>query len=121
MLATLTIMGGWQHHSPVAASFLSPVLILGVPIFDTTLVTILRFVHKKMPWEGGKDHSSHRLVHILAGSEKGAVLVLYGVGVLAGGLGLIAMLFSSLAAILIMIAFALGMTIFGLRLAKVEC
>ena len=121
ILATLVILGGWQHSSPMLASFLSPVLILGVPVFDTTLVTILRFVHRRMPWEGGKDHSSHRLVHILAGSEKGAVLILYGVGTLAGGLGLIAARLSSLMAILIMAAFALGLVLFGVRLAKVEC
>lgn len=120
-LATLTIMGGWQHHSPLAASLLSPVLILGVPIFDTTLVTILRLIHKRMPWEGGKDHSSHRLVHILSGSERGAVLILYGVGVLAGALSLVAALFSSLVAIVIVIIFALGMVIFGMKLARVEC
>ena len=121
MLATLAILGGWQHSSPAAVSFLSPVLILGLPIFDTTLVTILRFVHKKMPWQGGKDHSSHRLVYILGGSEKGAVLTLYGVGVLAGGLGLIATRFTSLVVIFITAAFVLGMVIFGIRLAKVKC
>ena len=121
MLAVLAIMGGWQKSSPLAGALLSPVLILGVPIFDTTFVTALRFVHKKMPWEGGKDHSSHRLVQILRGSEKGAVLVLYGAGALAGVLGLIAARFSSLTAILITTAFILGMTIFGIRLARVEC
>ncbi len=120
-LATLAILGGWQHHSPVTASLLSPILILSVPVFDTTLVTILRFAHGRMPWEGGKDHSSHRLVHILSGSEKGAVLILYGVGVLAGGLGLVAARFSSLMAVFIMTAFVLGMVILGIRLAKVEC
>lgn len=121
MLATLTVLGGWQHKSPVVASFLSPALILGVPIFDTTLVIILRFVHKRMPWQGGKDHSSHRLVHILRGSEKGAVLILYGVGALAGGLGLVVAKLSSLAAVLIVSLFILGMVIFGMRLARVEC
>ena len=121
MLATLAILSGWQHNSPIAVLFLSPVLILGVPIFDTTLVTILRSVHRRMPWQGGKDHSSHRLVHILRGSEKGAVLTLYGMGALAGGLGLVASKFSSLTAILITTIFALGLLLFGIRLARVEC
>jgi UDP-GlcNAc:undecaprenyl-phosphate GlcNAc-1-phosphate transferase len=121
MLATLAVLGGWQHHSPIVASLLSPVLILGIPVFDTTLVTILRFAHKRMPWEGGKDHSSHRLVHILAGREKGAVLIIYGLGILAGGLGLIAARCSSLVAILIMTTFILGLAVFGIKLAKVDC
>ncbi len=121
MLATLAILGGWQHSSPVAVSFLSPVLILAVPIFDTTLVAMLRFVHRRMPWEGGRDHSSHRLVHLLKGSEKGAVLILYGMGALAGGLGLMAAKFSSLTASLITIVFVLGILLFGIKLTKVEC
>lgn len=120
-LATLAILGGWQHSSPLVTSFLPPVLILGVPVFDTTLVTIQRFVHRKMPWQGGRDHSSHRLVQILGGREKSAVLILYGVGVLTGALGLVVAKLSSSSAILITAAFFLGMLVFGMRLAKVEC
>jgi len=74
-----------------------------------------------MPWQGGKDHSSHRLVSILGGSEKRAVLVLYGIGILAGGLGLIVGELSSLWAIIITFAFSVGMIILGVRLSKVEC
>ena len=121
MLATLAVLGGWQRSSPLAGTFLSPILILGVAILDTTLVTILRLKHGRMPWQGGRDHSSHRLVSILSGNEKGAVLVLYGVGILAGGLALIMMKLNSLMAILIAAIFFLGMILFGIRLAKVEC
>jgi UDP-GlcNAc:undecaprenyl-phosphate GlcNAc-1-phosphate transferase len=121
MLAVLAVLSGWQHSSPIVGTLLSPVLILGVAIFDTTLVTVLRLRNAKMPWEGGKDHSSHRLVYILHGKEKSAVLIWYGVGALAGVLGLIAMEFSSLTAILISGAFCLGMVIFGIRLAEVKC
>jgi len=121
MLATLAVLGGWQRSSPLVGAFLSPILILSVAIFDTTLVTILRLKHGRLPWQGGKDHSSHRLVSILGGNEKGAVLVLYGVGILAGGLALITMKLSSLMAILIAATFFLGMVILGIRLAKVEC
>jgi len=121
MLAVLAVLGGWQHSSPLAGTLLSPVLILGVAIFDTTLVTVLRLKNSRMPWEGGRDHSSHRLVYVLHGKEKGAVLVWYGVGALAGLLGLTAARFDSLTAALITAAFCLGMIIFGIRLAKVKC
>lgn len=121
MLATLAILAGWQHSSPMVASFLSPVLIVGVLIFDTTLVTTTRFIYRRMPWQGGKDHSSHRLVHLLKGNEKGAVLILYGVGVLAGVSGLVVARANSLVAIFITTSLAAGMVIFGVRLAKVEC
>jgi UDP-GlcNAc:undecaprenyl-phosphate/decaprenyl-phosphate GlcNAc-1-phosphate transferase len=121
MLATLAVFGGWQHNSPIASTFLSPVLVLGVAIFDTTLVTILRLLHGKMPWQGGKDHSSHRLVSILGGNEKRTVLVLYGIGIFAGVLGLIVVELSSFWAIIITLAFSVGMVILGVRLSKVEC
>jgi len=121
MLATLAVLGGWQRSSPFVGTFLTPILILSVAIFDTTLVTILRLRHGKMPWQGGRDHSSHRLVSILGGSEKGAVLVLYGIGIFAAGLALIVVKLNSLMAILIAVAFGLGMVILGIRLAKVEC
>ena len=52
------------------------VLVLGVPIMDTTLVTVVRSLHNRPVSQGGRDHTSHRLVH--AGlSEKQAVLLLY--------------------------------------------
>ena len=121
MLAMVAVLGGWQHSSPLAGTLLSPVLILGVAIFDTTLVTVLRLKNSRMPWEGGTDHSSHRLVYVLHGKEKGAVLVWYGIGALAGLLGLIVARFDSLTAALITAAFCSGMIILGIRLAKVKC
>jgi UDP-GlcNAc:undecaprenyl-phosphate GlcNAc-1-phosphate transferase len=121
MLAVLAIIGGWQHSSPLAGAFLSPILTMGVAIFDTTLVTILRLKHGRMPWQGGKDHSSHRLVSILNGSERGAVLILYGLGIAAGALGLIVSRLDSWIAILITMVFFLGLVVFGIRLARVEC
>ena len=74
-----------------------------------------------MPWQGGRDHSSHRLVHVLHGSEKGAALSLYGLGIITGGLGLIATRVNLLTAVLITFAVLLGMVTLGVRLAKVEC
>ena len=121
MLATLTVLGGWQSSSPFLGTLLSPVLVLAVPIFDTTLVTVLRLIHGKMPWHGGRDHSSHRLVSILGGKERNAVLILYSVGILAGGSGLIIMEINSVFAILTTAAFILAMVVFGIRLARVEC
>lgn len=122
MLATLAVLGDWQKSSSFFVTFFSPVLMMSVAIFDTTLVTVERLRHGKMPWQGGKDHSSHRLVSILRGSEKGAVLVLYGVAVVAGGLALVVTkLDNPLIAVLVSVAFGIALTIFGIRLAKVNC
>ena len=39
-------------------------LVLLIPIFDTTLVTVSRLLSGRSAAQGGRDHSSHRLVAI---------------------------------------------------------
>jgi len=55
-----------------------PISIMAIPIMDTTLVTIKRLLAGRRVDQGGRDHTSHRLV-ALGLSEKQAVLVLYGI------------------------------------------
>ena len=50
--------------TPAAVAVWVPVLVLGVPIFDTTLVTWQRLRHGRHPMQGGRDHASHRLVWV---------------------------------------------------------
>ncbi|MCM3881620.1 MAG: hypothetical protein ND807_16040 [Vicinamibacterales bacterium] len=52
------------------------VLILLVPIFDTTFVTLTRVMAGRSPIAGGRDHTSHRLI-ALGISERRAVVVHY--------------------------------------------
>lgn len=60
-----------------------PVLVLALPIFDTTLVTVTRRLAGRPISQGGRDHASHRLVE-LGLSERGATLTLYGIAALSG-------------------------------------
>jgi UDP-GlcNAc:undecaprenyl-phosphate/decaprenyl-phosphate GlcNAc-1-phosphate transferase len=72
---------------PVA--WLVPVLILGVPVFDTTLVSISRARRGLLPFTSpGKDHTAHRLANLGLG-HRGAVLVLYCLAVLFGSIALL--------------------------------
>src|SRR6202021_2686025 len=58
-------------------TWLVPVLILTVPIFDTTLVSISRARRGLLPFTSpGKDHTAHRLSNLGMG-HRGAVLALY--------------------------------------------
>ncbi len=50
--------------SPQNNTFLVPILIVSVVIFDTTLVVCARLYHRISPLQGGKDHTSHRLVKV---------------------------------------------------------
>ena len=121
MLATLAIRAGWQHSSHLLPALLAPIVALSVPIFDTSLVTILRLKNGRMPWHGGKDHSSHRLVAIMKGNERLAVLSLYGLGILSGGLALVIPKLNSIAGLALAVALGAGIVLLGFFLAKVEC
>jgi UDP-GlcNAc:undecaprenyl-phosphate/decaprenyl-phosphate GlcNAc-1-phosphate transferase len=59
------------------------ILPLAVPIFDVTLVTVMRPLAGRSIFQGGCDHTSHRLV-ALGLCERRAVRLLYGLTVLSG-------------------------------------
>jgi len=80
----LSLGGGRLQSLPV---LVVPVLVLLIPIFDTTLVAIVRRMSGRALSQGGRDHASHRLV-ALGLSERRAVLMLYGLATVSGGVGL---------------------------------
>jgi UDP-GlcNAc:undecaprenyl-phosphate GlcNAc-1-phosphate transferase len=67
LIATLTIRLRPNTES-VIASFATPVLLLAVPILDTSVAVISRIQRRVSPFQGGKDHLSHRLIR--AGSSR---------------------------------------------------
>jgi UDP-GlcNAc:undecaprenyl-phosphate/decaprenyl-phosphate GlcNAc-1-phosphate transferase len=70
-------------------TWLVPVLILGVPIFDTLLVSISRARRGLLPFTSpGKDHTAHRLSNLRLG-HRGAVLTMYLFAVVLGALALL--------------------------------
>ncbi len=72
-----------------AASWMVPVLILGVPIFDTTLISISRSRRGLLPFASpGKDHAAHRLANLGLG-QRGAVVALYALGAVFGTLAVV--------------------------------
>ena len=69
--------------------WLTPVLILAVCIFDTTLISVSRARRGLLPFAApGKDHAAHRLANLGLG-QRGAVLALYLAGLLCGFLALL--------------------------------
>jgi UDP-GlcNAc:undecaprenyl-phosphate/decaprenyl-phosphate GlcNAc-1-phosphate transferase len=96
-----------------------PALILLVPIFDTTFVTVLRKIWGRKASQGGRDHTSHRLV-ALGLSERSAVLMLYGFAILAGATALLVRELQPTQSIALIIFFVLILTIAGVYLSKVK-
>ncbi|MEP6741814.1 MAG: glycosyl transferase [bacterium] len=115
--ALVNVSGGRSRSLlPVLAV---PILVLFIPIFDTTFVTILRKFSGRAASHGGRDHTSHRLV-ALGLSERHAVWMLYGFAALSGFLALLVQqvkLDVSLAAIA---GFTVLLTLIGVYLAGVK-
>ena len=89
-LGFLLAVMGIQLRFPENSNFVTwmvPVFLLGLPIFDMTLVVVSRLRRGLSPNTAGRDHTSHRLVR-LGFSPREAVLILY---LFSGILGMMAL------------------------------
>lgn len=112
--ACLAILGSWKTDV-ISLSLAIPVLTLAYPIFDTTLVTIIRLKEGRSVFQGGKDHSSHILA--MAGLKKRrAVLLIFGISFLLGVSALIVKISPVPLGWLTLIITVILMLSFGLRL-----
>jgi UDP-GlcNAc:undecaprenyl-phosphate GlcNAc-1-phosphate transferase len=84
LLATLTVRFEPEAESTLG-SFATPLLLLAIPILDTSVAVFSRLRRRISPFQGGRDHLSHRLVR--AGlSRKLAAIILWGLTGLFGTL-----------------------------------
>jgi UDP-GlcNAc:undecaprenyl-phosphate GlcNAc-1-phosphate transferase len=119
-LGSLGLASSWTVAGSTVATLLLPLLVLAVPILDTTLVTIVRLLEGRPVTQGGRDHTSHRLVYEGL-SDKRAVVLL---SVVSAALGLTSLAYKvlddtrvTLIGVLITFAFLLQ---FGSYLADVN-
>jgi UDP-GlcNAc:undecaprenyl-phosphate GlcNAc-1-phosphate transferase len=111
VLAVVGIKLRFPNH-PNIITWMIPVVVLGLPVFDTTLIVVSRLRRGLNPLTNpGKDHVSHRLV-ALGLSQRRAVVVLYGVYCALGLVGLLIMRASLIP------AYALGIAVFLIGLAS---
>ena len=69
-------------------TWMVPVIVLGLPLFDTILVSVSRLLRRVPVWRGGRDHVSHRLA-ANGWSTRKVVTALYLVGCILGAIGTI--------------------------------
>ncbi len=96
-----------------------PLLILMVPLLDTTLVTIIRLLSGRRASTGGRDHTSHRLV-LMGLSEKSAVLFLYGIGAVSGIAGIFVSHSDTMTSPAVIIPIVLAIALMGIYLAQLR-
>ncbi len=75
LLAALGLASSWTTAGTTVATMLLPLLVLAIPILDTTLVTIRRLAERRPVTQGGKDHTSHRLVYYGLSETKAVALL----------------------------------------------
>lgn len=78
-ISILSLLG--LYKSVTLFSFLVPIIILGVPVFDTTFAIIRRIVNKKPISAPDKSHLHHRLL-ALGFSHRNTVLAIYAFGIM---------------------------------------
>ena len=72
LISVLTLRLNPGVH-PLINSWAVPVLLLAVPILDTTVAVISRLSRGISPFTGGRDHLSHRLIRIGIERKKAAL------------------------------------------------
>ncbi|OCX54028.1 hypothetical protein BEL04_07070 [Mucilaginibacter sp. PPCGB 2223] len=110
---------GKLGSSSAVLMLLIPIGLMALPIMDTTLVTIKRIAAGRRIDQGGRDHTSHRLV-ALGLSEKKAVIVLYVISAIWGVLCLLMYKFQVNNLILCVILLAVFSIAFSVLLSKVK-
>jgi UDP-GlcNAc:undecaprenyl-phosphate GlcNAc-1-phosphate transferase len=103
MLGSLSLTGAMKVAATVAV-FL-PILILGIPIFDTAFAIVRRLATGKPIFQADRGHLHHRLLNIGL-SQRRAVLLIYGFSTLLGGIALYLVKYSQ-AKVLIMVSLML--------------
>jgi len=107
LLASLGLRVANTDSLPVFSRWMIPILILVVPILDTSLITFSRLRRRLIPFlTAGKDHLHHRLYNLGLGQRK-TVLLIYLLGIIGGFLSLIIYTLPSFVAYLVFISLIL--------------
>jgi len=100
-------------------SYLFPLLVMIVPICDTTLVTLTRILRGRPVSAGGTGHVSHRLI-AYGFSEKSAVVALWALSFLSSVLGMFAVSYGPPRFFTIVTLLLVALVLFGTYLARFE-
>jgi UDP-GlcNAc:undecaprenyl-phosphate/decaprenyl-phosphate GlcNAc-1-phosphate transferase len=118
-LAASTLSGTQFQGRNRFGTFLFPLLLMAVPICDTTLVTLTRMLRGRPISQGGTDHVSHRLL-AYGFSQKSAVLALWGFTLFTGALGYFAVSYELPPVLSVVPLLVIGLILFGTYLTRFE-
>jgi len=116
---TLSTGGGTAGRSDILSIVAVPLLVLLIPILDATVVTLSRWFVGRSASQGGRDHTSHRLVAIGL-SERRAVALLWLLAAIGGALGVGLDYFNHAWSAAAALAFVIVMALFAVYLARIR-
>lgn len=100
VLAAISIQGAIKSAAAIAITV--PILALGLPIYDTLVSIIRRFINKRPVMEADRGHLHHRLLD-MGLSQRQAVLVMYSISAVLGISAIFAMELSTVKSFFILI------------------
>jgi UDP-GlcNAc:undecaprenyl-phosphate GlcNAc-1-phosphate transferase len=103
----------------VTAVLVFPVLLVLVPILDTTFVTVTRLLTGRPVSQGGRDHASHRLV-ALGISEGWALTLLLGISALSGLVAVLSSRYGFAHSIVLLALLGVGLALLGVHLSRAQ-
>lgn len=118
-LAALNLTSGESYSKGLFSVLFFPVVALAIPIFDTAFVSVVRMFSGRPVSQGGRDHTSHRLVAVGL-SETAAVLVLHGISLVSGTIAFVFYQIGFSYAWFLAALLVLGFVLFGVFLAHVK-
>ena len=113
MMAAFTLLCRYYTPKATYATAFIPVLIFGVPIYDTVSVIAVRLFRGVPPWTGDRNHFAHRLVKMGMG-DRAAVVFSYLIAITIGHIAVLLTQVNWFGAILIGIIFFFMITIIAL-------
>ncbi|MCA1584383.1 MAG: hypothetical protein LC791_06300 [Acidobacteria bacterium] len=118
-LAALNLTSSEAYSKGLLSILFFPVLILAIPIFDTTFVSVVRWFSGRSLSQGGRDHTSHRLVAVGL-SETTAVLILYTISIASGTVAFVLYRVGFSYAWFAVALLIMSLVLFGIYLASVK-
>lgn len=97
VLACISVEGVFKAYTLI--SFAVPVLVLALPIFDTTIAVLRRIKNKKPIMQPDRGHLHHKLID-KGYSQKKAVLILYAIAGILGASAIVLTRFGMLKALM---------------------
>ncbi len=110
VLACISIQGPFKTY----VAFTVPLLVLGLPIFDTLFAIIRRIIKRQPIMAPDRGHLHHRLID-MGFSHRTAVIILYGLSAMLAISGIV-MLFSDFSRALILIVSVVLFALFAFTL-----